>query len=96
MPFNGWKGELLVQQAGLASRALHVRLHRSFHLLRDLAPHLLDYLPPVLFTDGLELLLLLLIEQRIDLGIHLAADLLQLFHLSAGLRAVFFLSASSL
>ncbi len=53
----------------------------GLHLLLDLASHLLDQLTSVLFADGLELLLLLLIQQRREFGIDFVSDFLQLLQL---------------
>src|SRR5271157_574987 len=66
--------------------SLHLLLYLAFCLLNRLAPHLLDQFPSMLFADGLELLLLRRIEERRDLGIDCAADLLQLLDLLQGLE----------
>ncbi len=58
--------------------ALHLELYLGFRLLHDLAAHLLDQFTPVLVADGLELLLLLLIQERSELGIDVVGDFLQL------------------
>src|SRR4051794_26650370 len=57
---------------------LHGLFYVAFGLLHHLARHLLDQLTAVLFADGPELLLLLLVEKRSDLGIHVVCDFLQL------------------
>src|ERR1039458_2237104 len=60
---------------------LHFLLNLGFRFLNRSAPHLLDHFPPLLFAHFLELLLLRGIEDRHDLGIDGAADLLQLLDL---------------
>jgi hypothetical protein len=54
---------------------------RALRLLYHLLCHLLYQLTPMLFADLLELLLLLLIQQRRDFGLDFVGDLLQLFWL---------------
>ena len=56
-------------------------LHIGFRLLRHLAGHLLDQPPSPIVANGLELLLLLLIEDRRDFVYDRAADLFQLLDL---------------
>ena len=56
---------------------LHHLLYHSLRFVNRRVPHLLEQFPPLLFSDGLELLLLLLIQERHDFGIDGTADLLQ-------------------
>ena len=61
--------------------ALQLLLYLAFRLLHHLARHLLYQLTPVLFAYRLELLLLLLIQERGNFGIDFVGDLLQLLQL---------------
>jgi hypothetical protein len=73
------EGSLADRPGDFSLLSLHLLPYLGFRLLNGLAPQFLDQLTPVLFADGLELLLLLLIQQRHDLRIDFVGDLLHLF-----------------
>src|ERR1035438_6076904 len=75
---------------------LHLLRYFGFCLLNRRAPHLLDHLPPLLLAHLLELLLLRRIEDRHDLGIDCAANLLQLLHFLQRLESSIFLQRPQL
>ena len=75
---------------------LHLLLDLGFRLLNRLAPHLLDHFPPLFLAHFLELLLLRRIEERRDLSIDGAADLLQLLYLLQRLERGVLLQRSEL
>ena len=57
-------------------------IHTVIDFLHCLSAQFLNQFPPVLVADGLELLLLLLIQERRKFGVDFVADLLQLLQLS--------------